>query len=77
MAKFYVYRTNLCEVTEIVEVEAATADDANHAVCVEGEGEFIGLTVGDISSMSNETIETLPAEPHNIPSCFYPASAQQ
>ena len=74
MPKFYVHRTNLAWITEVNEIEAADHDEADRLVD-EGDGTFVGVHIGDYSEMSQEETEVFTAEPHNLPSPFYPAKA--
>ena len=72
MPKFYVLRTNLAYVTEVTEIEAANETEGE-ALVRDGEGDSIGLVVGDYySSYSDEETEVWPAMPHNIPFGFVP-----
>jgi hypothetical protein len=75
MPKFYVHRTQLAYVTEVIEIEADNAQEAEQRV-EDGNGEFIGLHVGDYSEFGpDESVETLDAAPHNLPTPFYLAKA--
>jgi hypothetical protein len=73
MTKFYVLRTSLAEITEVTEIEADSKDMALEAVN-EGEGRFLGVSIGDYHA-GIEDNEVLDAAPHNIPAYFYPAEA--
>ena len=70
MAKFYIHRSNYAWVTEVTEIEAQDADAAYDAA-MNGEGDLIGHSVGDnCSFLDHESVEVLPAEPHNLPAVF-------
>jgi hypothetical protein len=67
--KFYVHRTYVVEVTEVTEVEAENENEAEIEV-YNGGGDYVGMSVGDAVSFTTETVEVLPAAPHNIPAVF-------
>lgn len=75
MPKFLIHRTQPAYVTEIVEIESVNGDAALESV-VDGEGQCIGLSVGDSLDAYNETIEIFEAVPHNLPTGFMPINGE-
>lgn len=68
MPKFYIYRTCAAEVTDIYEVEASDEDFAL-ATFADGEGRFVGATIGDYIgwALNDMTTEALPASENDLP----------
>src|SRR4029077_9992914 len=72
--KYYVHRTSAVMLIEVNEVEADSVKEAIERVD-EGEGNYLGLSVGDYIDSIDESCKALPAEPQNIPLPFYPVNS--
>jgi len=72
--KYYVQRTCAVMIIEVNEIEA---DDIESAIegADNGEGRYLGLSVGDYVDSIDESCQARPAEPCNIPRPFYPAAS--
>lgn len=69
MPTFLIHETMNCEVTFVRRIEANDLDDA-HDGASEGNGELLGVSIGDTVAGIEHT-EVLSDEPHNIPFHFY------
>ena len=70
MPSYLIHERMLCEVTFVRRVEAEDEDAALDA-SYDGEGELLGVSVGD-QHPGRDDCAVLPDAPHNLPPCFYP-----
>lgn len=71
MPKYYVHRTQACYITDIDEVEAANEDEAIEKAN-DGDGVFVGLSIGDYLDGSDCDDRVTPASPEHITEPFFP-----
>ena len=74
MPTFLIHDRLTCEVTFVRRITADDVDDALDGA-YQGDGELIGVSIGDIVA-GVEAVEILPDAPHNIPSGFYPETSR-
>ena len=76
MPKFYIHNKFAAEVTEVLEIEAKSADEVLEAYQSGVDYRCLGLSVGDtLDWAGGNSTEVFDAKEHNLPLVFYPSES--